>query len=206
MIADNQTASYRATPAGASSRESTARLTLSEPASRTLTIPESWLTLVTITLTAKVEAIDGQSVTATITQSLNITRPDWTGFSTTPTPPPQPSTFPPVNRDWIAGPVVGGVVAVVLLWLVGVFFYRRRRRGPGAGAGNGPPELAGEGIAKTKDEPELHSDPAVYHEMDAREQHEMQGNDVMPQELPGSRPGDDTMPAWEGTREGLQPV
>lgn len=69
------------------------------------------------------------------------------------------------NEAWIAGPVVGGI-AVICLFLLGIFLYQRRRKRRAVAL----LELEGDIFYRTGDKPQLHSDhlpPRELHKRDA---------------------------------------
>jgi len=93
------------------------------------------------------------------------------------------------------------------LLLLLAFFLRRRYQRRAGKDGRAEADSSAEVAAKLEDKPQLHSDPAVYYEMDAREQHEVLGDHVQPQELAEAQPRGESMPTWEDAeREGIRPV
>ena len=86
----------------------------------------------------------------------------------------------------------------MLLLLTSLNVHRRRQRQ------RTDSEEAKEDVdLKVEDKPQLHSDSAVFNEMDAREEHEMQGSGALPQELPGSEPQEVPLPSTESTEESV---
>ena len=143
-------------------------------------------TPVTSGLASHAQDINGQSSKTIMTQTLNISRSDWTGLNT-----PSPSSIPsqssdaslpsPDNTTRFIWPAVGGVVGFVLLLIIGLFLYVRHRRTPGRGQDRSSLNAGSKA--------QLHADSAFYYEKDAREQYEMPGSNASSQqhyEMPGS--------------------
>lgn len=120
--------------------------------------------------------LDGTTTVRTLTVLVDVvvTRADWTGFAQntgTTAPAADSAESSRGSQAWIAGPVIGGVVALVALVGAYLFFVRRRKRSQTQnpdGTWTGKPELHGESRPGAPKPPqEVHAETRSLHELEA---------------------------------------
>ncbi|CAM1506503.1 Fc.00g061440.m01.CDS01 [Cosmosporella sp. VM-42] len=135
---------------------------------------------VTVAATAVIKLLPTSGVEAeTLSSPPNSTSSAEVESSSTASPSPRKS------KAWIVGPIVGGIVVLLLVLGIGVYWHRRRQRQKGTHPGGGDAEQLGKA--------QLHGDclPRIDHELEGstpkarREISELPANEPVGKELSG---------------------